>query len=256
MIAGTMAKAAMIDHTAPFRDEVQAPRSPKILASHLSRRLGIARLRIRELKKRNRRLNSRHRELVAANRRLADLACTDELTGLKNRRHFRESLEKWFDFAARRKIPISLVLADLDHFKSYNDSFGHLAGDDLLRRVATILRANARADDVVARYGGDEFVLLLPRTDALVARELVGRLCSDLERNCQILTPFTASFGIATTTLQTTERASPAHRDPSRLIENADRALYHSKGAGRNCVTHRDDLTDPRLIGDIFPRIA
>ena len=102
-----------------------------------------------------------HAQLARQNERLAELAAVDELTGTKNRRRFREDLELLFAQAERLGSPLSLIMLDIDHFKEYNDAFGHPAGDEILRRLGSTLRSALRGHDVVARYGGEEFVVLL-----------------------------------------------------------------------------------------------
>jgi diguanylate cyclase (GGDEF)-like protein len=180
-------------------------------------------------------------ELERKNVALRELATTDELTGLKNRRSFFEMLESHFALAARQRSPLSLVLLDVDHFKSYNDTFGHPAGDDLLRRLADVLRCTTRAHDTVSRHGGEEFAVLLPATGAVVARGLAGRLQETIERRYWPHSPVTASFGVTTMTLQT--------GNALELVDQADRALYASKRSGRNRVTHLADLGDGTANG-------
>jgi diguanylate cyclase (GGDEF)-like protein len=174
-----------------------------------------------------------HEQLARQNDRLAELAAIDELTGTKNRRRFREDLELLFSQADRLGSPLSLIMLDLDHFKEYNDSFGHPAGDEVLQWVGSTLRAAVRAHDVVARYGGEEFVLLLPATDEDKALEVAERL-----RRAVAFQPWphrrvTASLGVGTASRTTPSAAA--------LVEQADRALYQSKLAGRNQSTHYRD---------------
>jgi diguanylate cyclase (GGDEF)-like protein len=188
-----------------------------------------------------RRLLAIQDELERKNVALRELATTDELTGLKNRRSFFETLESHFALASRQRSPLSLVLLDVDHFKSYNDTFGHPAGDDLLRRLADVLRCTTRAHDTVARHGGEEFAVLLPATGAVVARGLAGRLQETIERRDWPHSPVTASFGVTTMTLQT--------GNALELVDQADRALYASKRSGRNRVTHLADLGDGTANG-------
>ena len=178
-------------------------------------------------------------ELSLANARLSELATTDGLTGLKNIRHFREALGTAFSLASRRGRALSLLLLDVDHFKSYNDTFGHPAGDAALRAVADVLRGNVRDHDVVARYGGEEFVVLLMEADEDASRRLAGRLRAAIESAEWRLRPVTASVGIATLT--------PGTPDSSTLIAEVDLALYHSKHSGRNRVTHYDDMAAAEL---------
>ncbi len=175
-------------------------------------------------------------ELESRNARLAELAHSDELTGVKNRRRFRQALEVHSSMAGRQGLPLSLVMVDVDHFKAYNDAFGHPAGDDVLRGVAASLRDGVRRHDEVARYGGEEFAILLPDTAAAVARELAERLRANLAAGPWPRRPITASFGIATT--------GPAILTPAELVDQADRALYHSKRLGRDRVTHAGQVVE------------
>ena len=173
-------------------------------------------------------------ELERRNALLAALAESDELTGAKNRRHFLEALDRQFARARRDGSPLSLLMLDIDQFKAYNDSFGHPAGDDVLRTVARLLREHLRGEDVVARIGGEEFVALLPEIEAEAARAVCERIGSLLRSHPWRLRPVTASLGVST--------ASDATGGPASLIEEADRALYASKRRGRDRATHHLDL--------------
>ncbi len=187
-----------------------------------------------ELQSRSRELEEAHAELERKNAKLAEAAISDSLTGLKNRRHFREVLEQSYSFAVRQGLPLSVVMLDVDQFKPYNDKFGHPAGDSLLADLAATLLDNARDHDLVARYGGEEFVILLPGTPAEQARLFCERTRAVIESKPWPLRPITASLGVATNT--------PATANASQLIDEADQALYHSKKLGRNRVTHFRDL--------------
>jgi diguanylate cyclase (GGDEF)-like protein len=176
------------------------------------------------------RLLAVHETLHRQNALLAELATTDELTGVKNRRRFREDLEMFFDLSVRKEIPMSLILLDVDLFKQYNDRFGHPAGDDVLRSLSRTLRESLRERDVVARYGGEEFVILLPATPTDEALSVAERLRSRIESVPWPLREVTASFGVATTVPEITAAAA--------LVEAADQALYQAKLAGRNRVVH------------------
>ena len=187
-----------------------------------------------ELQARSRQLEMMRDELAFQNERLAEMAVCDSLTGLKNRRHFREALEASYSFTLRQRMPLSIVMLDVDQFKSYNDTFGHPAGDAVLSELAAMLLKNAREHDLVARYGGEEFVVLLPATDTSAARLVCERTRAMIERHGWRLRPITASFGVATLGLGT--------MSPAQLIDEADQALYHSKRRGRNRVTHFYDL--------------
>lgn len=165
------------------------------------------------------------------------LTLTDELTGLHNRRFFDRELKRETERARRFGRSLALVLLDVDHFKAYNDTFGHRAGDDALRYVAVHLtEAVPRRLDAVARYGGEEFVVLLAETDAEGARLVAERIRASLEGSDQFRCRLTISAGIAATQGEGCEAEA--------LIERADEALYQAKGAGRNrvCVAPVRDL--------------
>jgi two-component system cell cycle response regulator len=176
-------------------------------------------------------------ELASRNAQLAELATTDGLTGLRNSRHFREALPAASSLAVRTGLPLSVVMLDLDRFKAYNDSFGHPAGDDVLRRVGTILGGIVRAYDLAARYGGEEFALLLPATDAGAVRAFAERVRAAFKRAPWPLRLVTASFGLAT--------SRKGMVDGDVLLAEADDALYRAKRAGRDRVVHHDDLPEP-----------
>jgi diguanylate cyclase (GGDEF)-like protein len=166
-------------------------------------------------------------ELLEANRALAQAAVTDGLTGLKNHRAFQEALHSAVQMAERLQQPLSLVMLDIDHFKQFNDTFGHPAGDELLRQVAQVLRESARAYDVAARYGGEEFALLLPNTTLEQAVQVAERLRQQIRAIENPHAPVSASFGVATY-----RRGTP----PATLVYEADAALYRAKRSGRDQV--------------------
>lgn len=173
-------------------------------------------------------------ELSAANARLEDLATTDGLTGIKNHRAFQEKVREEFDRARRYGTSLSVALLDVDHFKDYNDSFGHPEGDQVLKQVAEVLEATARATDFVARYGGEEFVLILPETDAQYAIEAAERVrCAVAESTLERF-GITISVGVSSLNLTTPDAAA--------MIKEADVALYASKNEGRNRSTHYDTI--------------
>ena len=172
--------------------------------------------------------------LEAINARLEALAKLDGMTGLKNHRAFQERLEFEFQRAMRYSMPLSLLLLDVDSFKQFNDTFGHLAGDEVLKTVAQVLQDNARGVDFVARYGGEEFVVILPHADEAASMAIGERLRAAIENVVWPLRSVTASFGIST--------LSQAMTHASDLIALADKALYGSKTAGRNRVTHCVDM--------------
>jgi diguanylate cyclase (GGDEF)-like protein len=178
-------------------------------------------------------------------RRLRRAASIDAMTGLWNRRFLLDSLDVSSSFASRHGLPLSLVLLDVDHFKAINDGYGHAAGDDALRDVAAVLQASARGHDVVSRFGGEEFAILLPGTDREGATAMAERVRRDLAERPWPIREVTASFGVATIPRLECEGGTLA----ALLLESADMALYHSKRRGRNRVTHADDLPR-RAIGD------
>ncbi len=171
-----------------------------------------------------------HYQLALQNAQLVELATVDELTGTKNRRRFREDLELLYAQADRHSSPLSLIMLDLDHFKQYNDSFGHPAGDEVLHWTGSTLRTAVRAHDVVARYGGEEFVVLMPATGAKEAVDVAERLRSAIACRHWPHGKMTASLGVAT--------SGPGTANAAALVDQADQALYHSKQYGRNQVTH------------------
>lgn len=168
-------------------------------------------------------------QLETANTELEMLATTDGLSGLKNHRAFQERLAEEVSRAQRYQTPLSLVLLDVDHFKAYNDTFGHPEGDVVLRKVARILQTYARGIDLAARYGGEEFVLILPQTNRCGAATLAERIRAAIANTFWPLRPITASFGVATLDL--------SMDSGSDLVAEADAALYRSKAAGRNQVS-------------------
>jgi diguanylate cyclase (GGDEF)-like protein len=180
-----------------------------------------------QLQQANRELEAANLELVAMNSVLAQAAATDSLTGLRNHRAFQESLLSLVQMAERYGQPLALIMLDIDHFKQFNDRFGHPAGDELLRQVASVLRRSARAYDVVARYGGEEFAILLPNTDLEEAIRVAERLRQQIAAIQNPHAPVSASFGVV---------AYRRGSAPATLLYEADSALYEAKRRGRNRV--------------------
>lgn len=172
-------------------------------------------------------------QLEEANAQLQALATTDGLTGLKNHRTFKERVHEEFQRAIRFELPLSLILLDVDHFKQFNDAFGHPAGDEVLKQVAKLLEENARTTDLVARYGGEEFVVILPYTDPKQTMDMAERMRQIIASAEWDHRNITASFGASSTT--------PNMGDVMELISEADIALYSSKQNGRNRVSHAHD---------------
>lgn len=180
--------------------------------------------------------------LRAANRRLADQASRDALTGIYNRGYFLEVLEREMARAVRYGDVLSVVMIDLDQFKEINDLHGHAAGDAVLCDVARVLRPHLRDGDVLARYGGDEFCVLLPNTEADSALRVAERLCSafsDRRYGPDESWGITLSGGLATSADLTGPSAgeAPAADTTDGILRRADRALYASKAGGGDRVT-------------------
>ena len=173
------------------------------------------------------------RELTQANLRLQDKALRDSLTGLYNRGYLEESLEREASRARRSDQPFGVMMIDIDHFKRINDTFGHAAGDAVLRTLGQYLLSLARAEDIPCRYGGEEFVLLMAHASPATVRERAEKLrlgAQELRIECdgRPVGPITLSIGIAT---------FPDHAESGQAVMRlADAALYQAKQAGRNRV--------------------
>ncbi len=172
--------------------------------------------------------------------KMKEIAVHDELTGLLNRRGFAEQAARAYATARRTDRPVSVIMTDIDHFKSVNDEFGHAAGDDALCHFAKILKVTRRTDDILARVGGEEFAIVLPGTVLEETIRIAEELCRLLKEAPMIVdgdtVAMTASFGVATLSLNDTCMTD--------AIVRADRALYRSKRAGRNRV----DLESSQLM--------
>jgi diguanylate cyclase (GGDEF)-like protein len=183
-------------------------------------------------------LERQQEQLLEANAKLEALATSDGLTGLKNHRAFKERLEEEIRRAARYGTPLSLFLLDVDKFKEYNDSFGHPAGDEVLRLLGGVLQEVARTSDMAARYGGEEFAVLLPNAPADMAQAVAERFRASIEESLWPFRPVTASFGVSTF-IAVGHDINPRNAG-DRLLELADKALYLSKAGGRNRVSFVD----------------
>ncbi len=166
--------------------------------------------------------------LTALNKRLESLAFTDALTGLLNHRALQDRLAESFNTARSGRDTFSLIMLDIDHFKRFNDTYGHQAGDEVLRIVAQVLQAESPSGGVPARYGGEELAVLLPGYSLDSAIEVAERLRQAIAKTDNPYRQITASFGVA--------EYMPYMHSPSDVVEVADAALYEAKRAGRNCV--------------------
>jgi diguanylate cyclase (GGDEF)-like protein len=172
---------------------------------------------------------ARRIDLIDAERTAAAfLSRHDALTGLPNRRAFDAFIHESFNLAQRYRRPLSLLSIDVDHFKAYNDTFGHPAGDEVLKAIAGAFAAVARETDLVARVGGDEFAVVMPETDGAGALSLAERIRLEVASLHHLARPVSVSVGVATLSRRTATAAALARR--------CDRALYSAKRAGRNCV--------------------
>jgi two-component system cell cycle response regulator len=178
--------------------------------------------------------------------RLKRQGMTDALTALNNRRFFEQRLYEEIEVARRGCVPLSCMMLDVDHFKKVNDRYGHQVGDQVLREVAALIRAQLRGSDVLSRYGGEEFVALLNHTASGVVQEIAERVRSAIEKHAFALPSghqfnVTISIGVATFTPPSEPGADCP--DGETLVEYADKCLYAAKRAGRNRVVSVDGLT-------------
>ena len=162
--------------------------------------------------------------------KLREQAIRDPLTGLFNRRYLNETLEREIVRAGRENVPLSVIMADVDHFKMINDTYGHPVGDKFLVEIASLLKSHARGSDIVSRYGGEEFLLVLPGT----ALDSAARRAEEIRQKCAEIIiqhegkdlKVTMSFGVA---------IYPDHgKEAEEIIVKADKALYRAKAQGRN----------------------
>lgn len=171
---------------------------------------------------------------------LNELVSTDELTGLYNLRYFRTLVSTEMQRSKRSGIPLSLVIVDIDHFKQVNDVHGHEAGNLALRHVASLIRDGVRGSDIVCRYGGEEFVMVLPETQLPVAIEVAERIRLSIEASMVELPDgtvieLTASMGA--NVFNCTDSLSI-----EEFVDSADHFLYEAKQGGRNCIRFPDNL--------------
>ncbi|HRF74465.1 MAG TPA: GGDEF domain-containing protein, partial [Accumulibacter sp.] len=171
-------------------------------------------------------------EFAVAHKRLLQDALTDTLTQLPNRRHGLDFLASEWAFAQSNGLPMACLLLDIDHFKRINDTYGHAAGDAVLRQLSDLLKRTSRGEDLVFRYGGEEFAAVLPNASARIAAQIAERIRALVEKYDFLWTrqslPVTVSIGVA--------HLGTAVKDSQALIQAADAALYQAKNSGRNRV--------------------
>lgn len=176
----------------------------------------------------------RLRQLASESEFYRQLSHSDELTKLANYRAFYETFQREIERALRYDRPLALLMIDIDDFKKCNDTYGHLAGDSVLKQIAGLIKENTRGSDFIARYGGEEFFAVLPETDEAEALAVAERIRSEIERhvfvdeNQQEIAHLSVTIGISSLPLRAMNK-----RD---LIRTADFALYRGKSAGKNCV--------------------
>jgi diguanylate cyclase (GGDEF)-like protein len=187
-------------------------------------------------KERERELTEMAELLDEANKKLTRMSYRDGLTGVPNRRYFEEFFVGEWKYAIREKESISLIMVDIDCFKAYNDTYGHLKGDDCLKKVAgTLEKALKRPKDFLCRYGGEEFIAVLPNTDEKGVLEVANRFLSEIKNlkikheSSSASKHVTLSIGVATIRPEKSEKTTS-------FVSDVDQALYAAKQAGRNCV--------------------
>ena len=174
-------------------------------------------------------------KLISLQKELEALSYKDGLTGVANRRMFDTVLDMEWAKAQNSRQPLSLIMLDIDYFKQYNDHYGHLQGDECLKTVGRLLADATRSNDFCARFGGEEFVMVLPQTDAVAARQVAERCRHLIAREAvahaksEISPLLTVSFGVGT-------RIPALHEDALSFIEEVDRRLYRAKQNDRNCI--------------------
>lgn len=224
-----------------FKDGIEAG-GDDYLIKPVSRVILKAKIRAME------RIIDMRNQLNKANRELTELSERDSLTRLYNRRTFENRTEEYWRQANRSRDPLSILLLDIDHFKAFNDSYGHIAGDDCIRKVSACIALCAnRPGDMVARYGGEEFIVLLTNTPESGARHVAEQIREAIvalrieHRESSASEYVTISIGGGT--LNNTQNG-----DLTSLIHAADIALYRSKDSGRNCVSVRQYTPLPKLL--------
>lgn len=180
----------------------------------------------------------RTNELEEANKRLQQLVSVDGLTGVSNRRAFDESIEREWNRCKRDQSPFSLLMIDVDYFKPFNDEYGHLKGDKVLKQIAKTLTTNAkRSTDLLARYGGEEFATILPEIDEDQLQDIANKMCTDV-LNLEIPASSTHHLPFVSVSIGAGTRIPDKEDDWQSFLEDVDRALYQAKSNGRNQVSN------------------
>lgn len=194
------------------------------------------------IKMANEQLRSQIAEIEQLQKELREQALHDPLTDLYNRRYLKETLERELKRVKREKIPLSVIIIDIDNFKKINDTYGHQVGDEFLKKIADMISSNTRGSDIACRYGGEEYLLVMPGTSVKSAASRAEQLrleCAKIQipyKNKKL--SVTLSFGVA---------SFPDHsQEAEDIVIKADKALYKSKRSGRNCITTWDEQMEIR----------
>ena len=211
---------------------------------------------VSELKQAQHTLEQLNEELVETNRKLAALSITDSLTGIANRRHFNEVLAREYSRLARSGAELSLIMLDIDHFKNFNDNYGHVRGDECLKQVAGVITDNTdRAADQAARYGGEEFVCILPETDqrgALQVAERIRRGIIDLA----IPHGWSSAADYVSASLGVVTIRFGECKNVSEIVTQADELLYRAKSNGRNRIECNEARFETERGNTILPQLV
>ncbi len=191
-------------------------------------------------------------ELRQSEERYRQLAITDPLTGIFNRRHFYQIAESELQRTCRYGHPLAVIMIDIDYFKRVNDTYGHAIGDQVLQALASLVRGTLRAIDIFARYGGEEFIVLLPETNLLAARTIAERLCRKIAETTVPIEPnyINITISLGACVFDPTTQLVPSSKTETldKFIALADKALYEAKEAGRNrvCMSNPVPIIGPK----------
>lgn len=223
-----------------FGDGHDSPQAAVVLLRDITERRELERSiadQMKRIEDANRQLEFQQRELEVINDRLEKLATTDGLTGLLNHRAFNQILQSEMATAVRKDGSLSIIFLDIDHFKSYNDSFGHVAGDRVLEQFAKVLKRELRSSDHVARYGGEEFGIIVPSADEETACRIAEHLRDAMRMESWPNRSITASIGVA--------QWNDAINSEQEFVNYADLALYAAKANGRDRVVQYSSIAEP-----------